>query len=327
MAVTWRSARRSLVTPRRQARSGCGIRGRAGIEWSFRPRWAECAPWRLRLTITPSSPRLARACSCGTSVSVAAHEDKAPSLSGGSADEAGNGHVAHAQLPTTPKQTNRSTTLAENLLLLAITAMFAVCLLIAFVWWWSALWLVYRSREQCRWLLESWLERDGITLIHSQMIVIPLYHRLFYRVRVEDRRGRQFQGWAEVSGKFWSTPEFVPLRVDYYFTRRVAPRAKRPITADKSSRSGTSGSTANKTPDSRVKATRAARRLRLTINQGRVQRFHDGITLSHGKPRAPARPFRLGCRRDRRRRTTSVWGQRPLTRRRRGYKTLLLEVE
>jgi WD40 repeat protein len=163
-------------------------------------------------------------------------EDKALSLSGGSEQEAGNGHVAQAQLPTTPQQANRSTPLAENLLLLAITPMFAVCLLIAFVWWWKgwkALCLVYQAREQCQWLLESWLERDGITLIHSKMIVIPLYLRLFYRVRVEDGRGRQFQGWAEVSGKFWSTPEYVPLRVEYFLTRRVARVAKVTITADK----------------------------------------------------------------------------------------------
>jgi WD40 repeat protein len=160
-------------------------------------------------------------------------EDKALSLSGGSALEGDNGDMAHAHLPSAPKQTKQSTTPAEDLFLVAMTALFAVSAPIAFVWWWRALWLVYRAREQCRWLLESWLERDGMTLIHSQMIFIPPYLRLFYRVRVEDGRGRQFQGWAEVSGKFWSTPEFVPLRVDYYFTRRVAPRMKEPLTADK----------------------------------------------------------------------------------------------
>ena len=154
-------------------------------------------------------------------------------ISGESVSVSGNGQLADVRRPSTAKESKRPTTPAEKTLMLAITAMYAVCALILFVWWWKALRLVYRAREQCRWLLESWLERDGMSLIHSQMIVIPLYHRLFYRVRVEDRRGRQFQGWAEVSGKFWSTPEFVPLRVDYYFTRRVARSAKVPLTADK----------------------------------------------------------------------------------------------
>jgi WD40 repeat protein len=150
-------------------------------------------------------------------------------VSDGSLSEPVNGPVADVRRPTTAKQSDRLTPLEENLFLLTLAVGTPFLVLMS----WSSYSLLYRAREQCRWLLESWLERDGLTLIHSQMIIIPLYCRLFYRVRVEDGRGRQFQRWAEVSGKFWSTPEFVPLRVDYLFTRRVAPRAKVPLTADK----------------------------------------------------------------------------------------------
>jgi hypothetical protein len=101
---------------------------------------------------------------------------------------------------------------------------------IAVVMWWRARRLVYRAREQSRWLLESWLERDGMSLIHCRMSTFP---RVLWHVTVEDAHGQQFRGSATISGKFWSTPEFVPLAVHYLSFRRVGRKLKQAIVAEK----------------------------------------------------------------------------------------------
>jgi hypothetical protein len=81
---------------------------------------------------------------------------------------------------------------------------------------------LYSARDEVRSLLKSWVEGDGMSFLGCRMLLIPVV----YHLRVEDQRGIERQGWALVTGKFATTPEFIPLSVRYCLLWPVAGHMK-----------------------------------------------------------------------------------------------------
>jgi hypothetical protein len=81
---------------------------------------------------------------------------------------------------------------------------------------------LYSARDEVRSLLKSWVERDGICFLGCRMFLIPVV----YHLSVEDQRGIKRRGWALVTGKFATTPEFIPITVRYCLLWPVAGHAK-----------------------------------------------------------------------------------------------------
>jgi WD40 repeat protein len=149
--------------------------------------------------------------------------------SGAAASEPGSGNSGSSPQAASGKPSKRSTNHAADIFLLVMAGASFLLVASLLMRLRRAAVLSYRAREQCQWLLESWLEREGLSLIRCRMIVLPLA----YVITVEDSRGHEYKGWAEVTGKFWSTPEFVPLHVRYFLLWRVAQKTKPTISRER----------------------------------------------------------------------------------------------
>ena len=102
--------------------------------------------------------------------------------------------------------------------------LFAVALMVLMVV--QASFSLYGARDEVRSLLKSWVEGDGMSYLGCRMLLIPVV----YHLRVEDQRGLERQGWALVTGKFATTPEFIPLSISYCLLSPVSGHTKAPST-------------------------------------------------------------------------------------------------
>jgi WD domain, G-beta repeat len=118
------------------------------------------------------------------------------------------------------KKSNRWTRTDEFVFWLMISMMLlAVPLMIVLEL--RAFLLLYKARPECVSLIKCWVEQDGMSLLHCRMFLNPLV----YRVSVENRRGIECRGWVHVTGRFATTPEFIPLEVHYFCVWPVARHA------------------------------------------------------------------------------------------------------
>jgi hypothetical protein len=184
------------------------------------------------MAFAPDGRALAAACREGVFVwDLPIPSPERPTISAGPTGARSRAHDSDYLGTGTGKKSSRST-LGEDGLpwLVVIGASYLGVLFLACGWWRCS--LAYRARKECRSLLKSWVEGDGMRLFQGQVCLIPF----IYRLTVEDQPGVERRGWAIISGKVATvfadnvatTQEFIPLKVRYLGLWPVARPAPSP---------------------------------------------------------------------------------------------------